>query len=202
MSVLNNHPRASLMAAVLLAACLVILVVITTRERPALASATDHPVASDVAVVDDGWGPPGASPPDPEAAGGPPSTTLGPAPAAAVDAAEAVMVAFARSTSDDPTWWPGVAGYLTPQARLDYLGVDPSLVPFTAVTGGGQALAYADVDGVEALVRVPTDAGDYLVRLRPADDGSFAVIALTPVDVEIPSDASSPAPVGTTAGVR
>jgi hypothetical protein len=178
MSVLNNHPRASLMAAVLLAACLVILVVITTRERPALASATDHPVASDVAVVDDGWGPPG------------------------VDAAEAVMVAFARSTSDDPTWWPGVAGYLTPQARLDYLGVDPSLVPFTAVTGGGQALAYADVDGVEALVRVPTDAGDYLVRLRPADDGSFAVIALTPVDVEIPSDASSPAPVGTTAGVR
>ena len=94
--------------------------------------------------------------------------------------AEAVMSAFARSTASDPSWWPGVVGYLSAQARLDYVGVDPSQVPFTAVTGAGEPLPSPDGDGAEALVRVPTDAGDYVVRLQSAADGSVEVVALTP----------------------
>jgi cytoskeletal protein RodZ len=88
----------------------------------------------------------------------------------AVVAAEAFMRAFARPPAgvDRDPWWAAVAKLMTPQGRLDYAGVDPTRVPFTRLTGPGliQPQPQEADSHVQTLVRIPTDAGDYLIALE------------------------------------
>lgn len=80
------------------------------------------------------------------------------------------MSAFARPSAkvNPSTWWKRVAAMLTDEAVDDYLGVDPSLVPFTRVTGAAH-LVPSDRDSDAAWlqeVTVPTDAGTYRVWVQ------------------------------------
>jgi hypothetical protein len=85
------------------------------------------------------------------------------------------MSAFARPSAkvNPSTWWKRVAAMLTDDAVDDYLGVDPSLVPFTRVTGAAH-LVPSDRDSDAAWVQevtVPTDAGTYRVWVQLVTPG-------------------------------
>ncbi|MCA0296948.1 MAG: hypothetical protein LCH96_16880 [Actinobacteria bacterium] len=85
------------------------------------------------------------------------------------------MRTFARPTGklDPHTWWKRVAAMLTDDAVDDYLGTDPSMVPFTKVTGPAALLASTDEsDGFWLQkVAVPTDAGTYQVLVQRVTPG-------------------------------
>jgi hypothetical protein len=94
--------------------------------------------------------------------------------------AVAFMTAFARPARGSAAgWWRTVAPYLTAQAREDYRGVDPASVPFTRVTGPATVLPPEEESHLVVLLKVPTDAGVYVVHLVPAGAG-WAVSRLTP----------------------
>ena len=82
---------------------------------------------------------------------------------------------FARPTGklDPHTWWKRVAAMLTDDAVDDYLGTDPSMVPFTKVTGPAALVASTDEsDGFWLQkVAVPTDAGTYQVLIQRVTPG-------------------------------
>ena len=101
----------------------------------------------------------------------------------AIAAAEAFMGAFARPLADvdRDAWWAAVSPLMTPQGRLDYAGVDPTRVPFTRLTGPGliQPQPQEADSHLQTLVRIPTDAGDYLIALEHRQQG-WLVARATP----------------------
>lgn len=82
--------------------------------------------------------------------------------------------AFARPAgrTDYRAWWRAVAAMMTDEAASDFMGTDPSEVPFTKVTGpitlvdGGDAEAYW-----LQRVRVPTDAGVFVLQVQLVTPG-------------------------------
>lgn len=125
----------------------------------------------------------GSDLPDPDPDGGtplPPSSTATARNAAqatqwaaAVAQATDFMAAFARPapTVDAVTWWQHVTPFLTDQATSDYAGTDPANVPFTHVTGPGAVLPVDAPDSLLIAVRIPTDAGAYLVEIQSTEYG-------------------------------
>lgn len=80
-----------------------------------------------------------------------------------------------------PTWWPDLAGYLSPQAMTVYETVDPVVVPAGQVTG--EPTVTAEHDGTLVTVRVPTTIGDLDVLLTrgTTPDGGWEVEQIVPV---------------------
>lgn len=81
-------------------------------------------------------------------------------------AAATFMTRFCRPQMKAAAWWAGVRPLFTSQARLAYVGTDPSMVPCKAVTGrpkAGMVMLETVID-----VRVPTTAGVYVVSLTRA----------------------------------
>ena len=74
---------------------------------------------------------------------------------AAIEAANAAMVAFARPGLNQDTWWKELSPLLTPQARTDYAYVQASVVPASRVTGSGTITD--DTSAMVVHVDVPTD---------------------------------------------
>jgi hypothetical protein len=82
--------------------------------------------------------------------------------------------AFARPAgrTDYRAWWRSVASMMTDEAVSDFLGTDPSEVPYTKVTGpitlldGGDAEAYW-----LQRVQVPTDAGVFVLQIQMVTPG-------------------------------
>lgn len=108
---------------------------------------------------------------------------------AAASTATAFMKAFARpgGAVDEAAWWNAVRSFMTDQAATDYEGVDPAQVPFSRVTG---APAVIPTDAPAALltaVRVPTDAGDYVVELTSTEQGLKVSRVVPPVRGQGPS---------------
>lgn len=92
------------------------------------------------------------------------------APTADVSAADQVAAAFMQefvTTSRNPAeWYDGVAPYLSSYARTAYTDTNPNLIPARHVIGAAELVSTTDV---AAQVRIPTDAGIYLVQLARAD---------------------------------
>lgn len=103
--------------------------------------------------------------------------------AAATNLADRFLKAFARPAAgtDPAVWWSKAQSYLTTQAAADYAGTDPANVPFTTVTGPGVIVPTGAPDSLVTAVRVPTDAGDYLVEIRSTTEG-LRVTRATPQD--------------------
>lgn len=101
----------------------------------------------------------------------------GPAEAArfklATSTATAFMTAFARpsATVDQAAWWTKVRSFMTDQAAADYEGTDPAQVPYARVTGASAVIPTDAPTDLLTAVRVPTDAGDYIVELPTSDHG-------------------------------
>lgn len=94
---------------------------------------------------------------------------------AAAAAGEAAVAAYARPDLGHEAWWAGVGPLMTQRARTDYVWVDPSRVPAAQVSGPGELV---DEDSAwTARVRVPTDAGVWLVVLVRADGASPWLVA-------------------------
>lgn len=90
--------------------------------------------------------------------------------AAAVEAADAAMAAFARPDLEQETWWAQLSPLLTPQARTDYAYVQSSVVPASRVTSSGTITD--DASAMVVHVSVPTDVGAYDVILTRQDGAS------------------------------
>lgn len=92
------------------------------------------------------------------------------------------MTLFARPSVAQKRWWRDLVVHLTPTAQQDYLGVDPANVPAHAVSGEPE-LVDLGVDEV-VVVRVPTDAGTYSVRLvaEPSPSSTWLVHRISPPD--------------------
>jgi hypothetical protein len=99
------------------------------------------------------------------------------APAAA--RAVGFMHAFARPPAgvNASAWWARVVSYLSPAAAADYAGTDPANVPFTAVTGPATVVPVEAPTELVIVVRVPTDAGDYLVDIQTTPTGLWVTRA-------------------------
>lgn len=81
---------------------------------------------------------------------------------------------FARPVgrSDYRAWWRQVAAMMTDSAASDYVGTDPSLVPYTRVTGPLTLLGSgADETYWVQRVKVPTDAGVYVLQVQLVTPG-------------------------------
>lgn len=80
------------------------------------------------------------------------------------------MKAFARPSRAVSTrvWWAKVASMLGDDAVDAYLGTEPSMVPFTKVTGSAHLLATEDQADAFWLqhVEIPTDAGTYRLLIQ------------------------------------
>lgn len=99
---------------------------------------------------------------------------------AAGAAGAAAVAAFIRKDLDPPAWAQQLAGLLTETAAADYLGddldrptTDPENVPGTLISGAG--VAKPGESPYLAEVRVPTDAGSYVVLLSRDDEGGWLV---------------------------
>lgn len=90
--------------------------------------------------------------------------------AAAIEAANAAMTAFARPSLEQDTWWAELSPLLTPQARTDYAYVQASVVPASRVIGSGTITD--DSSAMVVRVDVPTDVGVYTVVLTRQDGAS------------------------------
>lgn len=92
------------------------------------------------------------------------------------------MTAFARppATASPKSWWSGVKPLLSLRSVDDYAGTDPSSVPFTRVTGLVVVVPSDAPSDLVTVVRVPTDAGAYLVEVEHTAAGWF-VLRATPV---------------------
>lgn len=102
----------------------------------------------------------------------------------AVLAAETFLRAFARPspTADVRLWWAHVGSLMTPHARLDYEGIDPARIPYTQLTGPGliQPQPHEADSHLQTTVRIPTDAGDYLVVLQHPPAGWLVTRVIGP----------------------
>lgn len=126
--------------------------------------------------------PTSASEPSPEDGAGTPVPSTAPAtartPAQAAlfarykKAAVKFMTAFARPpASTSNRWWATVRPLLSDEAAEAYSGTDPQLVPFTRVTGPPAVIPTDAPASLLTAVRIPTDAGLYLVELQTGPDG-------------------------------
>lgn len=97
-----------------------------------------------------------------------------------VTSAEQFMRAFARPPASTPPsrWWAAVRPQLSTSAAADYLGTDPQRVPYQSVTGPGAVMPTDAPGDLLTIVRVPTDAGAYLVEMA-TDEAGIHVSALT-----------------------
>lgn len=95
-------------------------------------------------------------------------------------AAQAVraMTAFARTDLPASQWLDGLRPYLTDYAQMAYDGTDPTVAPFTAITGPA-TVVETDTDRV-ARIDVPTNTGSYLVILSRQDDDVWRVERFIP----------------------
>lgn len=112
--------------------------------------------------------------------------TVAPAPTAnaaaqsdALQAAVKVMTTFAQPQLSASAWMQQMTPLLSQSGATAYEGTDPSQIPVHQVTGGPTL-----VDGatdVALIVRVPTDAGDYLVSLsRTSSSGKWLADRIRP----------------------
>lgn len=97
-------------------------------------------------------------------------------------AAVAFLVDFARPAASSPEshWWAQVVPHLSLRAVDHYAGTDPQRVPFTKVTGRGVVVPSVGPANLLTAVRVPTDAGDYLVEFE-TDETGLHVTRVAPV---------------------
>lgn len=127
---------------------------------------------------EDPQGSPRPSASSPDAGGVVPSSSADPVIAGTADEGAravgigvSVVVALVdRAPSTDEAWWAGVAVWLSPGAREAMVGIDRAGVPATSVTGPG-VWVPGEVENA-GQVRVPTDAGTYVValsRVTPSD---------------------------------
>lgn len=93
------------------------------------------------------------------------------------DAAEAFMKAFARPdpSTDAASWWAKVEPLMAERTAADYALTDPQQVPFTEVTGPALSVPTPAPTHLLRQVRVPTDAGSYLVGLETDEHGIHVV---------------------------
>lgn len=92
----------------------------------------------------------------------------------ATTTATAFLTAFARPAGanvDEGKWWATVRSFLTDQAAADYQGIDPSQIPYTRITGRSAVIPTDAPADLLTAVRVPTDAGDYVVELTITERG-------------------------------
>lgn len=92
-----------------------------------------------------------------------------------IDFAHRFMDAFARPAAGTGlrAWWDRVAAMLTESAIEDFVGIDPSLIPFTKVTG---PVVLVTLDGAEEAywlqtVDVQTDAGTWRLTVQLVTPG-------------------------------
>jgi len=102
---------------------------------------------------------------------------------AAITTATASLEAFARPATpgERRTWWQRVSTYLAPRVVEDYRGTDPRSVPFSKVTGAAQLVVTEAPANLLTVVRVPTDAGWYVVELETDQTGT-RVTAIVPIE--------------------
>lgn len=85
-------------------------------------------------------------------------------------AARKAMSRFARPDLDENAWWSELVPLLSPMASVAYVNTDPATVPVRDVTGAAELVDASSP--YLAKVRVPTDAGHYVVLLSRAGQGS------------------------------
>lgn len=92
-------------------------------------------------------------------------------------AAAEFMKAFARPEpgTDPSQWWSQVGPLMAPRAAEVYASTDPQQVPFSEVTGPPQVVPTPAPAHLLRQVRVPTDAGTYLVGLETDETGIHVV---------------------------
>lgn len=101
--------------------------------------------------------------------------------AAAIEAAEAAMDAFARPDLDHDTWWAGLDPLLTREAAAIYVHVDPANIPVHELTGPG--VIVDDTSAYVTTVQIPTDAGRYNILLvRRGGTAPWLVEKIRPLD--------------------
>ncbi len=99
--------------------------------------------------------------------------------ASAAAAAERAMRSFARPRLDAARWWAQLEPLLSPAAALAYQGTDPANVPARKVTG--KPVLVDESSAYLARVKVPTDAGRYVVLLAREGAGEpWLVERITP----------------------
>ncbi|MBO1741026.1 hypothetical protein [Leifsonia sp. TF02-11] len=96
----------------------------------------------------------------------PAAVTPAPDASAADQVAVAFMQAFVATSRSPNEWFDGIAPYLSSYARTAYADTDPNLIPARHVIGPAEIISTSDV---AAQVRIPTDAGTYLVQLARTD---------------------------------
>ena len=82
--------------------------------------------------------------------------------------------AFSRPAgrTDYRAWWRMVAAMMTDDAASDFVGTDPSEVPYTKVTGPITLLAGGDAEAYWLQrVQVPTDAGVFVLQVQLVTPG-------------------------------
>jgi|GEM_PF-5887307 hypothetical protein len=82
--------------------------------------------------------------------------------------------AFARPAgrTDYRAWWRSVAAMMTDDAAADFMGTDPSQVPYTKVTGPISLIGGGDDEAYWLQrVKVPTDAGVYVLQVQLVTPG-------------------------------
>ncbi len=96
--------------------------------------------------------------------------------------ATAFMRAFARPAPplDQSAWWAKVEVFMSPLAAADYQDTDPAAVPFDRVTGRAAVMPTDAPSDLLTAVKVPTDAGDYIVELQTTETGMQVTRAVPP----------------------
>ena len=82
--------------------------------------------------------------------------------------------AFSRPAgrTDYRAWWRMVAAMMTDDAASDFMGTDPSEVPYTKVTGPITLIAGGDAEAYWLQrVQVPTDAGVFVLQVQLVTPG-------------------------------
>lgn len=139
--------------------------------------ATLNPAPPSSTATDDARVTPSHLPPTPAASTNAGSNTDEPAPQLTtadqtriVQAATDTIQAFAKPAkpTSQAAWWAAFSEHLTDEAKHDFEGTDPEVVPITRIAGTPTLL---DTDGsYRHLVEVPTDAGDFLVEVQVMDE--------------------------------
>lgn len=108
-----------------------------------------------------------------------PPTAAAEAQRTALEAATAVMTAFARSELGADEWMDAMYPLLSQAGADAYIGTDPSRIPAHQVTGEGRVVEGSTE--VALIVEVPTDAGLYLVSLsRTSTSGDWLADRIRP----------------------
>lgn len=100
------------------------------------------------------------------------------------EAAVEFMSDFARPGEgvDQKEWWAKVEPHFAERTRPDYEAVDPSVVPFTKITGDAWVVPTDAPAHLLTAVRVPTETGEYIVEME-TDQTGIRVTYLVPPDL-------------------